>query len=281
MFLLHDASAASYLPAIELKNVSVQFHTTCRVTAAGSMLEDQFAVVTCDANVSELHELFVRCVAAAVQQLPLKASTSDLHRCVQSLLDLFRALARPSSKEVTGLWAELFVIFRRRSVAQALAAWHADQFERFDFSWALGCLEVKASVKEFRQHDFALEQLASPIGGMGYVASVLLQPLSGGLSIVDLANEIDRIVASEPALRQKLWENVAAALGSDFSDKLDRRFDASYAERSLIVYSMSDIPAPSQPSDPRITAVRFRVDLTSVDSSLAGNPREVLDKLFA
>jgi hypothetical protein len=281
VFLLQDASPASYSPAIEFKNVSVQFHSTCRVTTASGTVEDQFAVVSCDASVPELHEVFIRCVAAALEQLPIRASTSDLQRTVQALLDLFRALGRPSNREVAGLWAELFVMLRSKNVAQALSAWHADQFERFDFSWATGCLEVKATVKEVRQHEFALEQLQSPIGGAGYVASILLQPLSGGLGILDLANDIERVVAAEPALRQKLWENVAAALGSDFSDRLDRRFDPSYAERGLIVYAMSDVPAPEQPGDSRITAVRFRVDMATVITSLAGNPRDVLDALFA
>ena len=281
VFLLQDASPASYSPAIELKHVSVQFHSTCRVTTTSGTVEDQFAVVSCDATAPELHEVFVRCVAAAVEQLSLKASTSELQRCVQALLDLFRALGRPSSREVTGLWAELFVILQSKNVARALESWHADQFERFDFSWASGCLEVKAAVKDVRQHEFALEQLQTPIGGSGYVASILLQPLSGGLGVVDLANDIERVVAAQPALRQKLWENIAATLGSDFSERLDRRFDPSYAERSLAVYAMGDVPAPQQPSDPRITGVRFRVDMATVDSSLVGNPRDVLDALFA
>lgn len=281
VFLLHDASPAHYSPAIELKHVSVRFHSTCRVTAIGSMVEGQFAVVSCDASAPELHEIFVRCVAAAVEQLPLMASTSELQRGVQTLLDLFRALGRPSVREVTGLWAELFVILQSKNVARALESWHADQFERFDFSWASGCLEVKAAVKDVRQHEFALEQLQSPIDGAGYVASMLLQPLSGGVGVVDLANGIERVVSAQPALRQKLWENIAAALGSDFSERLDRRFDASYAERNLAVYAMGDVPAPQQPSDARITCVRFRVDLTTVGSSLAGNPRNVLDALFA
>ena len=244
-------------------------------------MEDQFAVISCDASTPELHEVFVRCVAAAVEQLPPIASTSELQRCVQSLLDLFRALGRPSNREVTGLWAELFVIHQSNNVARALECWHTDPFERFDFSWPAGCLEVKAAVKDARQHEFALEQLKSPIGGAGYVASMLLQPLSGGVGVADLANAIDRIVAVHPVLRQKLWENIAAALGSDFSERLDRRFDSSYAQRSLAVYAMSDVPAPQQPIDPRITALRFRVDMTGVTSSLPGSPSAILGTLFA
>ena len=280
VFLLQDSSPVSYSPAIELKHVSVQFHSTCRVTTADGAVEDQFAVISCDANVPELHEVFIRCLAAAVEQLPVAASTADLQRCVQSLLDVFRALGRPSNREMTGLWAELFVIAKSRKVAQALRAWHADQFERFDFSWPSGCLEVKAAANELRQHEFALEQLQSPLGGTGYVASVLLQAMSGGVGVVDLANEIETVVATEPDLRQKLWENIAAALGNDFSARLDRTFDASYAARSLLVYAIGDVPALQQPSDPRITAVRFRADLSTVTSSLAGSARSVLDALF-
>jgi len=281
VFLLQDSSPTSYSPAIELKNISARFHSTCRVTTTSGTLEDQFAVVSCGASVPELYEVFIRCLSATAEQLPVRAGTSDLQRCVQALLDLFRALGRPSGREVAGLWAELFVISKSTDVMQALRAWHADHFERFDFSWSTGCLEVKAAIKEERQHEFALEQLQAPTGGAGYVASVLLQPLSGGIGVVDLANTIERSVIAEPVLRQKLWENIAAALGSEFSERLDRRFDSSYAERSLVIYAMADVPAPAEPSDRRITGVRFRVDLSTVDSSIAESPKDVLKMLFA
>lgn len=279
VFLLHDASPATYSPAIELKRVSVHFHSTCRVIVGSDCLEDQFAVIACNAAASELHEIFVRCFAAAVEQLPALATTTDLQRCIRGLLDLFRVLDQPSSREVAGFWAELFVISKCRDVGKALRAWHANAHERFDFSWPHGCLEVKASIKEQRQHEFALEQLQSPIGGRGLVASVLLQPMNGGIGVTDLANTIESST-NESQLRQKLWENVAAALGSDFAGRIDRRFDPSYSERSLLVYAMEDVPSPAQPHDSRITGVRFVVDLSSVQSSLVGNPKSLLQQLF-
>jgi len=281
VFLLQDSSEATYSPAIELKHVSVQFHSTCRVTTIGGAVENQFAVISCNASVPELHGVFIRCLAAAVEQLPIAAGTSELQRCVESLLDLFRTLSRPSSREVTGLWAELFVIAKSRNVAKALHAWRTDQFERFDFSWSSGCLEVKATANELRQHEFALEQLSLPLGGAGYVASILLQVQSGGVGVIDLGNEIEASVATEPGLRQKLWQNIAAALGSDFSERLDRAFDAAYATRSLVTYAMEDVPTLQQPNDGRITAVRFRVDLSNVTSSMTGSARNILDELLA
>mgnify|MGYP003583303895 CR=1 FL=1 len=281
VFLLHDSSASTYTPAVALKNVSVQFHSTCRVTTPAGAIDGQFAVVSCDSAVPELFELFVRCFAATVERLPDSAGTRNLETCILELLDLFRALSRPSSREVTGLWGELFVISASRDISGALNAWRADQFERFDFSWADSCLEVKATVREQRQHDFAVEQLMCPSGGKGYVVSLLLQPLSGGLGVMDLARGIEAAVVSEPALRQKLWENVGAALGSDFSDRLDRRFDHSFAKRNLSIFAMSDVPVPSAPNDPRISNIRFRVDLTTVHSSLAGAPDVLLGRLIA
>lgn len=280
VFLLRDSSLISYYPSIQLKHVSVQFHSTCRVTAIEGVIEDQFAVISCSADIYELHEVFIRCLAAAVEQLPINSGTPEIQHCLLSILDLFRALGRPSKREVAGLWAELFVIARSKNILKALTCWHADQFERFDFSWSLGCLEVKAATRGLRQHDFAIEQLKPPLGGKGYVASVLLQPLNGGEGVIDLANEIEANVTGQPQLRQKLWESIFSVLGSDFSEHLDCRFDTSYAERSLTVFAMGDIPAPHDPSDSRVSAVRFRADLSTVNSSLAGSGSVVLNYIF-
>ncbi len=178
------------------------------------------------------------------------------------------------------MWGELFVIAKSKNVAQALRAWRADQFERFDFSWSSGCLEIKAAIRDLRQHDFALEQLQPPVSGNGYVASILLQPMSGGVGIMEMVNEVEDRITGQPELRQKLWANTVAALGSEFSERLDRKFDMTYAERSLAVFLMIDVPAPHAPTDPRVSALRFRADLSTVASSLNMNPRKALDSFF-
>jgi Putative PD-(D/E)XK family member, (DUF4420) len=268
IFLLHDSSQAKYSPGVQFRHLTAQFHATCRVHTNDVDLQEQFALVACDGAVQDLHELFVRCFGAAIEELPINSGTRELSACVQKLLDLFRALSQPSEKEVSGLWGELYVIANSGDIAAALAAWHEDPFDRFDFSWEQGCLEIKASTQAARLHHFALEQLTKPTNGNGYIASLLLQPLSGGLGLLDLANSIESELRNLPALKQKLWNNLAKALGSDFSDKLDKRFDVSYAERNFIVYAMEDIPKPEQPSDPRVIAIRFTSDLTTVASSL-------------
>jgi Putative PD-(D/E)XK family member, (DUF4420) len=280
IFLLHDASQAEYSPGVQFRHLTAQFHATCRVHTGDADLQGQFALVACDGAAPDLHELFVRCFGAAIEELPVNSGTRDLNACVQKLLDLFRALSQPSGKEVSGLWGELYVIANSGNIAGALAAWHVDPFDRFDFSWEQGCVEVKASTQTARLHHFALEQLMKPTNVSGYVASLLLQPLSSGLGLLDLANSIEIEVCNYPALKQKLWTNLAKALGDDFSDKLDKRFDVSYAERYFIIYLMEDIPKPERPSDPRVIAIQFIVDLTTVTSSLKKPSLSVLRNIF-
>lgn len=95
-----------------------------------------------------------------------------------------------------------------------------------------------------------------------------------------MQTNIEMSVSHVPSLKQKLWENVAASLGNDFSEKLDKRFDLVFAERNLVLYDMRDIPAPPRPVDSRITNVRFCSDLAAVRSSIGGDPSSVLARIF-
>lgn len=280
VFLLHDASNAQYTPGVQFRNLTAQFHATCRVRTDDMELQEQFALVFCDGSATDLHELFVRCFDAAIEELPVSCGTHELNACILKLLDLFRALSLPGGREVSGLWAELYVITRSGDIPLALAVWHENPFDRFDFSWGQGCLEVKSSIQAARIHEFSLEQLKNPVNGVGYVVSLLLQPLTGGLSVLDLAHSIEAAVQHSPVLRQKLWNNVAKALGIDFAEKLDKRFDLSYAERQVVVFAMDDLPQPDQPDDPRIISIRFAADLTSVVPTLKKLPLLALRDIF-
>jgi hypothetical protein len=280
VFLLHDSSPAHFNPGINFHHLSSQFHATCGVHTGAGRVEDQFCIVTCDASVPELHELFVRCVCAAIEELPAACSTRELEQCISRLRDLFRALSQPSGREIAGLWAELFVIERSNSYASATAAWRDDQLDRYDFSGDMMRAEVKSSTKGFRSHEFGLEQLQQPEHSDGFVVSVMMQTLAGGAGVLDLASSIDEKLGGYPKLRQKLWRNVAQVLGAEFSERVDKRFDVDFSIRNLVVFAMMDIPRPVSPSDPRISSVRFIADLSTVRSSLQGTPSECLVRLF-
>ncbi|MBU3625497.1 PD-(D/E)XK motif protein [Polynucleobacter sp. JS-Safj-400b-B2] len=280
VFLLFDSSESHYTPGYQFKHLTAQFHVTCNVSTQDANLQGQFALVACESSVPELHEIFIRCFGAAIEELPVACGTRELSSCIRDLLDLFRALSQPGSREISGLWAELYVIAKSGDILSALACWREDSYDRFDFSWNDGRLEVKSSVQSTRLHEFSLEQLATPFNGVGYVASLLLQPLTGGTGILEFAATIETAVQHSPALKKKLWKNMAKALGSDFSEGLDRQFDVSYADRHLTIYSMGDIPRPDTPADPRIKSIKFAVDLTTVEPCPKGASNLELKNIF-
>jgi hypothetical protein len=109
---------------------------------------------------------------------------------------------------------------------------------------------------------------------------MMLQPLTGGVGILELVGEIEASLSSMPHLKNKLWAGVAKALGKDFSDKIDKNFDLSFAERNLVVYDMVDVPKVKRTDDTRISAVRFAVDLSTVNSSIVGTPLSNLKMIF-
>lgn len=268
IFLLHDSSPIRYLPGIQFRYISVQFHSTCRVQMESAAFQGQFAVISCSSEAVELYELFINCFSASIENLPNQATTRQLESSIQDLLDLFRDMTRPNTREISGLWAELFTIDRSANSVKMIDHWHDDPYNRFDFSWDNKFLEVKSTVQTSRIHEFSLDQLITPPGTTGYIASLLLQPFSGGMGVMDIARNIDALLQEYPQLRKKLWTNVAKALGSDFSEKIDRRFDASFSERNLILYNMNDIPRLEDPLDSRIKNIRYQVTLDTVRSSL-------------
>ncbi|NNG60249.1 PD-(D/E)XK motif protein [Pseudomonas fragi] len=274
IFLLHDSSPKKYVPGIQYRYINAQFHSTCRIKTNEDSLQDQFAVIACDSEVPELYELFINCFSAAIESLPSKAVTKQLESSIQDLLALFRDMSRPNRREASGLWAELFIIERSENTPKILSYWHDDPYDRYDFSWKNAYLEVKSTTQPTRIHDFSVDQLCVPVNAVGYVASLLMLPLGSGIGIMDIARKIDNSISGFPLLRKKLWSNIAKALGSDFSEKIDRRFDLAFSEQNFMLYSMSDIPAFKNPIDTRISSIRYKASLDTTSSSL---PQPTLD----
>jgi hypothetical protein len=280
VFLIADEGAPAYRPVVQHRHLSAVFGVLCRLNVNGVEVVGRFALVRFEGNAPELHELFIRCVQAAIEDLPEAADTSDIEKRVTRLLALFRSLARPAGREITGLWAELYCIAVSGNVPAALERWHSDNNEVFDFSWPQGRLEVKATVGTFRIHEFALDQLRPPCGGAGYVASLMLKPSNSGVGVLELARQVESAIPGQHQLQAKLWAVLVQSLGADFSDALDRRFDAELARGQLMVFRMEDIPSVPPVADARISSVRFKADLSTVQNSLGSAGAGALRTIF-
>lgn len=253
-------------PPISLQHLTVEFGIRFRVRAPSGVVEDDFVVVSLRGDDLGLAEAFCLAADALVAALPEAPSASDIEKAVREFVEVLSALSLPSSRALTGLWAELWLMSIASDPQAAVAAWHRAPTDRFDFSFADHFVEVKATEREERSHEFSYEQLRRselPV----HVASLRLRRTPGGKSIADLVASLQDSLSTD--LRIKLVKNVFGAIGCAVSEASEIGFDESFAELHLRVIAADRVPVVTIPDGSPISAVRFRVNLE--DSSLSTN----------
>lgn len=136
----------------------------------------------------------------------------------------------------------------------------------FDFSFKSCRVEVKATERDAREHEFALRQVR---GGkpIDHVASVVLTSSAAGRSALALSTAIaTRIGASA---QSKLWSVVLATLGEDPDSSEERRFDEAAAVRALRFLETFRVLAPRLDGDDEafVADVHFRARIGPACSS--------------
>lgn len=250
-------------PPINLQHLTVEFGICFRVRAPFGIVEGEFVVVSLLGDDLGLAEPFCLAADALVASLSDEPSASEIESAIREFVEVLRTLSLPSSRSVAGLWAELWLMSVASNPPAAVAAWHRDPTDRFDFSFASHFVEVKATEREERSHSFSYEQLRrsdAPIK----VASLRLRRARGGRSLADLVTMLQEGLNAE--LRTKLVKNVFGAIGSAVSEASEIRFDERFAESNLRVIAADQVPVVVIPEGSPISAVRFRVKLD--DSSL-------------
>lgn len=260
------SSAALRRPPIFLQHLTVEFGIRFRVRAPTGIVEGDFVVVSLRGDDLVLAEAFCLAADVLVAALPEVPSVSDIEKAVREFVEVLSALSLPSPRAVAGLWAELWLMSVASDKQAAVMAWHRDPADRFDFSFTAHFVEVKATEREERSHDFSYDQLRrieAPVN----VASLRLRRAQGGKSIADLVAILQDGLNAE--LRTKVVKNVFSAIGSAVSEASEIRFDEGFAELNLRIISADRVPVVTIPEGSPISAIRFRVNLD--DTSLKGH----------
>ncbi len=262
-----------------LRHVQVEFEVDCTVQdtsgdATAAPVSATFCRAVCDPATPSLHPLFVHALSGAVECLPAELSPGEADRFFDDVLELFRAFAVPARTSVLGLWGELFIIAVSPCREAFVTGWHVLPDQAFDFAFPNAYLEVKATARQNRQHEFALTQLRGthlPV----FVASIVAELSDAGETIFDLASAIQGDLT--PANRAKLWRLVAESVGGDVDGAGELRILRTAATNSLRFYSASMLPAPDVPAVlmPCISSVRFSLDLDRVQNLLSLSEGEV------
>ncbi|MEB6535393.1 PD-(D/E)XK motif protein [Pantoea stewartii] len=266
LFMVKQLDKSLYHPDITSRYLDVSYNLDCKIsTNNGAEVSATFCLIKFDEQSTELYHVFIKCLSSFFIYAPDKMQVSKINCYLQDVIESFREIDSAPKKEITGIWAELFLIKRSRNIDKALSSWRISRDSRFDFDLEDRHYEVKSTTQVMRVHNFSIEQL-NDFSGDIYIVSLLLQSGNKGLTVFDLAEIISEKV-TDNNLRKKLWNNILVTIGKDAIKMDDLRFEERFANKNCLFFKSKDIPKPKV-DDLRVSSVRFRADLTDVTPTI-------------
>lgn len=250
---------------IRLMNVIGEFDRKYSLNSEGEVetVNSYFTTFRCVPDAVDLHPYFVEMMVAIAAVQPAQLSEGQVDNVVSSLVELFKPGAAAGQSTVAGLWGELLVIDASDDTTAFVCAWHLDTNDSFDFAFSDRRIEVKATEKQIREHEFSLGQVTESRDG-DYVASVQLKKSAAGVSALELAKQVAATL--DYAGRAKLWGLVFRTLGEDATLTNDVKYDIQFARDNLRFIPSSKVPAPMLNEEGRrfISHVRYRANIESI-----------------
>lgn len=264
IFLIKQQDQPLFHPDISFRYFNVMFNVKCVVYINEcEELEDVFCIIKFDSSNAELFEVFVRCVSAGLSQFKGAMLVTDINNLINSLIKLFRSNSTPSENQLIGLWGELFTIRNSKNITKAINSWHSESNYIYDFELMREKYEVKATIGERRIHNFSLRQVSSTDEQDVFVISYLLQKMTNGKTILDLAIKIDSLIPDFKT-KEKLWANIFDVMGNDISLSTSLAFDETHARKNVLYFNSKNIPKPIVECK-AISSVRYQCDLSDIE----------------
>ncbi|SFR11751.1 Putative PD-(D/E)XK family member [Lentzea waywayandensis] len=218
-----------------------------------------YSVLECVTRDPAVQDWFLRLLPSLLERVGDKGA-DELNHQVAWLNELFRNFDSAAGKDMTGIWAELFLLHEAFDPVHAITAWRSDRDSRYDFTDDGSHVEVKATTHADRKHAFSASQLEP--GDRVLVASLLLDRSDRGASVLDLYQQIAVRLAGASEAGEKLHRHVMAMVGTRVAEADDTRFDMQAAGENLRVYRAVDVPQVSAPFPVGVSNIRFTADLT-------------------
>ena len=179
-------------------------------------------------------------------------------------MDLFTNKQKISTKELQGIYAELYVMYYMADFGIDLySLWQSIDKMKFDFSVSENKkIEVKSTIGENRIHKFRHEQLVTDIFDV-WIVSVLLRKDDQGLSLYDLAN----LVKNECSHNIKVFAHIENLLLNYSKEDLQNiRFNKTYTDKNIALYKAIDVPRFKSKQPDGVSNTEYDSDLNNIDS---------------
>ncbi len=252
---------------IRLDSIDVQFELPCTLKIDHEVVqESRLTIVLCKSKEREIVRYFLSVCHSVVSILGNEPGNNEVATAFHRLAFIFQKLQKPSIRTLTGLIGELYLISKSTDPIETLKAWRIDDSARYDFVCDDVRIDVKSSSRRIRSHVFTYEQCNPPDGTTAVVASMFIEHTPNGMNLRDLIDQITIMVTSNNDLLFKLHEVVSTTLGSRINDAMTATFDERLARSSLRFFNLRRIPAIRDVLPLGVSELRFRSDLTGVDS---------------
>lgn len=260
------AKAQTRVPLV-LENLAVLFDLRCQVSSPKSPTQTgMFTVLKCVAADAVVRSYFLSLLNGISAAIGRASDRVKVAAVVEDLVELFRSLGSPPTKEIQGLWGELLLIHQAKDAAVLAGAWRCESSDCYDFNKGDERIEVKTTSMRSRQHRFSLEQLCPPSESQVIVASIFVQRSGAGSSVFDLLDGIRTRIAQQPQLVLRITRQVHETLGNAWQSAKDVRFDLEAAVESIRYFDCDQIPKVSQPLPEGVSRVSFVASLEGVAS---------------
>jgi hypothetical protein len=264
--LLIDISNSSSINTTKQKlyNLLIFHNLSCEIVANSNISKQNFSCIRYIGNDNEIKQTFLKTCEFLLPHLGNNPNQENINEIINKLIELFRSLKEPARKSIQGLWAELFLIANSSNIERSVKAWHICPEETYDFNFKEFRIEVKSTQKRNRVHHFSFQQLSPPQNTKLYIASVQLDILANGVSVLDLIDNICDGLADNFSLIEKVKLIAYSTLGSSVSHISEIRFDYDLAKESLSFFDYMDVPKISL-IPKGVSEVRFCSDLENID----------------
>ena len=245
--------------------LKVRFNERCHILSRDGRPESAsvFTSLACVSEDETMQKHFAFLCEAFLKILGDSPNNKQILDMVLKMIDIFRKLSQPGTKELNGLLGELYYISQAKSPHIAVAAWHLKDSDKYDFSTDQVCVEVKTCSSRAREHQFSMEQ-CHPKTEHGLLISMHIERTDIGLSLLDLKRRIKDLIEDDPQLEQKFHSNMAQCLGDSLSTSEGISIDEGIAKESMRIYNLRDIPSIKLEDVPReVSQVKFSSNLAT------------------
>lgn len=269
--LISVSSPAGYRhAAMRLEHLEVNFEVRSRITEENRSAESTFTVLRCRSDDGEVIRYFFSIAEAFIQILGAKPGKAAVGEAVVQFARIFQRLIAPPLRPLLGLFGELFLIQQCRNPIKALTSWRVQDTSRFDFSAGDLQLDVKVASGRARIHTFSYDQCNPPAGTSAFLASLFVEVVANGISLRELVEKIEAVVSGRAELVIKLYDTVAATLGTGLQEGMKIRFDDKLAASSFRFFDLRLVPAVRDTLPPGVSDLHFRSDLSNSPEASIG-----------